>query len=115
MDTKRVHAGETTMKKLTGLDDKLPSDDAKKNDMPTIRATIRTMMNTAVPANNEESIEINQVLLKLRQVEPDIELENAEFAIIMRKFNDNAAKMFAQFHGPTVAYLKEIEKASEGK
>lgn len=105
------------MKKLVKLDDRVPTftDEQKAETMPTYRSLIKSMVTNSVPKNNEESVELNQIIMKLKLVEPEIDFENSEFKVIIEKFDTNQVKMFAGFHSPVVAYLKEIEKTGENK
>jgi len=108
------------MKKLTKLDDKIEvaeelSEDQKKG-LWSYRRMIQIVLNNCTPRNNEESMDIHQILLKLRMKEPDIEFEDAQFKLIWEKFDANGdGKNFQRFHGPTVFYLKQCEKALEVK
>lgn len=105
------------MKKLTALDTQIEILDGTEPNpnikLPTFRSLIKIILNNQVPKNAEESLDINQVLLKLRQVEPDLEFENAEFKLIYDKAGENQAKMFQSAHGQLIAYLKSCEKVSE--
>lgn len=107
------------MKKLMAIDTQielLDGSEANPNiKLPTIRSLIKIILSNQVPRNGEESLDINQVLLKLRQVELDIELENAEFKILKEKVGENQAKMFQGPHGQLLAYLNACEKESEKK
>lgn len=107
------------MKKLMAIDKTIELLDGNEVNpsmkLPTFRFLIQTVLNNQVPKNGEESLDINQVLLKLRQVEPDIELENAEFKILKEKVGENQAKMFQGPHGQLLAYLNACEKESEKK
>jgi hypothetical protein len=106
------------MKKLTGLDDKilnLEDVEVDESQLPTFRFLIKLILNKQVAKDADESLDVNQILLKLRQVEPDIELENAEFKIIREKVGKNEAKLFQGPHGQVLAYLDKCDKASEKK
>jgi hypothetical protein len=106
------------MKKLTGLDEKilnLEDGNVPEEALPSFRTLIKVMLNKQVAKNADESIDVNQILLKLRMVEPDIEFENAEFKLIKDKVGENQAKMFQGPHGQILAYLDRCDKASEKK
>lgn len=106
------------MKRLTGLDDKivnLEAGEVPADQLPSYRNLLKTILNRQVAKNAEEALDVNQILLKLRLVESDIEFENAEFKLIKDKVNENQAKMFQGPHGQMVAYLEKCEKASEEK
>ena len=106
------------MKKLTGLDDKildLEEGKAPQEMLPSLRTLIKIMLNKQIAKSADESIDVNQILLKLRQVEPDIEFENAEFKLIREKVAENQAKMFQGPHGQVLAYLDECGKAPDKK
>ena len=106
------------MKKLTGLDDRtlnLDGDPIPPEKMPTLRYLIQVILNRQVAKNAEEAIDANQILLKLRQVEPDIDLENNEFRILSEKIKANEAKLFQGSYGQLTAYLEKCDKASDKK
>jgi len=107
------------MKKLTNLDGRIEVLDDRTNvdekGLPTFRSLLRMILNNQVPKNAEESLDVNQILLKLRQVETELEFENAEFKLLYDKTGENQAKMLQQFHGQLLAYLKSCEKESEKK
>lgn len=106
------------MKKLNNIDDKILNlEDVQINEsqLPTFRTLIKYMLNKQVAKNAEEALDVNQILLKLRQAESDLEFENAEFKIIKEKCGENQAKLFQASHGQIVAYLAKCEKESEKK
>lgn len=106
------------MKKLTGIDDRilnLDGDPIPEDKMPKLRYLIQVILNRQVAKNAEESLDVNQILLKLRQTEPDIELENGEFRILSEKIKENQAKLFQGSYGQLTAYLEKCDKASEKK
>jgi hypothetical protein len=110
------------MKKLTGLDEKIINlEDVviKETDLPSLRYLIKIILNKQVAKDADEAIDVNQILLKLRMVEPDIEFENAEFKLIQDKVRENKAQLFQGPHGQLLAYLKkcdvEIKKDLEVK
>lgn len=106
------------MKKLDGLDERinnLDGDQVPEDKMPTLRYLLKVMLNRQVAKTAEESLDVNQILLKLRQVEPDIDLENGEFRVLLEKVKENQAKMFQGSHGQVLAYLDRCDKASETK
>lgn len=106
------------MKKLTGLDDKIQNLDADvvtEDRLPSFRYLLKVMLNRQVAKNAEESLDVNQILLKLRMVEPEIDLENNEFRILQEKIKQNEAKMFQGSHGQVLAYLDKCDKASDKK
>lgn len=107
-----------TMKKLTGLDEKiinLEEGDIAPERLPSYRTLLKIILNKQIAKSAEESLDVNQILLKLRQVEPDIEFENAEFRIIKEKVGENQAKMFQGPHGQVLAWLDKCDKASDEK
>lgn len=105
------------MKKLTAIDTQIVSLDGNELPanvkLPTLRNLIRIILNNQVPKNSEDSLDTNQILLKLRIDDPDVVLENSEFKLIKDKVNENQAKMFQSGHGQLVAYLTSCEKAGE--
>ena len=101
------------MKTIKALDTRLEPflrDQVDPEKMPTIRDIIRIQLNSYKPANNSESLEIGNVLAKLKLPDVDIEFENAEFHLIMRLFNDNQAALVSGWHTPVVTHLSQCEK-----
>ena len=107
------------MKKLTAIDtpiEILDGNDPNPNmKLPTFRALIKIILNNQVPKNQEESLDVNQILLKLRLHDVEIEFENAEFKLLKDKVGENQAKMFQGPHGQLMAYLVACDKASDEK
>lgn len=106
------------MKKLTGLDDKILNlEDVQidESKMPSLRFLLKVILNKQVPKDADESLDVNQILLKLRQVEPDVEFENAEFKKIVEKVRENKAGLFQGPHGQLLAWLDKCDKASDKK
>lgn len=107
------------MKKLTAVDTPIEildgSEPNPKAKLPTMRGLLKIVLNNQVPKNQEESLDVNQILLKLRLVDSDIEFENAEFRLMKEKVAENQAKMFQGPHGQLMAYIVACEKADDKK
>lgn len=105
------------MKRLTGLDDKIVSydPDVKSEMLATFRGLLRIALGNIVSKNAEEGLDLNQILLKIRIEEPNIEFENGEFRTMKQVVERNDVKMFQHSHGPLTAYLVKCEKESEKK
>lgn len=104
------------MKTLKDLDQRLIDFEnrvAKESDLPTMRQTLTRLLSASVPKTAGESLDANQVLLKLRQTEAVINLENSEFAVLKKKVEANEAGMFQAGHGQVMAYLDACDKEKE--
>lgn len=83
--------------------------------LSTMRMLLKILLNRTVSKSPDEAIDINQLLLKLRLVESDIQLENAEFKVMKEKVEANEMKMPQGEYGQLVTYVRECEKDSETK
>lgn len=104
------------MKKLTGLDDKilnLEDDKVDESKLPSYRYLLKIILNKQVPKDADDSIDVNQILLKLRQVEPALQFENAEFKKIREKVVENKAQLFQGPHGQLLSWIDKCDKESE--
>ena len=78
--------------------------------LSTMRMLLKVLLNRTVAKNPDDAIDTNQLLLKLRLVEPDIQLENAEFKALKEKVDANEMKLPQGEYGQLVAYVRECEK-----
>lgn len=103
------------MKKLTALDTIIDNLIDTKEQMPTYRTLLRNCIGFVRPTNADEMLELDQVLLKLRLTDSDIEFENHEFKIMMDKVAENKIGLPQLSIGRLYAHMKFCEKESEKK
>jgi len=83
--------------------------------LSTMRMLLKVLLNRTVAKNPDDAIDTNQLLLKLRLTESDIQIENAEFKALKEKVESNEMKMPQGENGQLVSYIRECEKDSEPK
>jgi hypothetical protein len=103
------------MKVIKNVDDKIESliDDPTPEIMEmadSYRRLIKVFVGNSIGSSGEEAVELVQIAFKMRQAQPDIELEDHEFTVLKKKVDENALKIPARFHGQLVLKLREAEK-----
>jgi hypothetical protein len=103
------------MKTLRGIDEKpMHVDDEMPQDridkIPTYRRMMRDAVSLGMAKSGAQAIDLVQIGLKLKQVENEISLEDAEFKMLYDRCDLNPCQWQVFYHGQLMLKLKEVEK-----
>ena len=102
------------MKRIIELDSRMehPDDEANAEQraaMPTLRRLLKMVAIGVAPAGVDESDIYYQVGLKLRMKETAVDLEDAEFNLVMKKVEANALNWTAPVHHFVLEALRQAK------
>lgn len=100
---------------LEKLDDKIENLIDTREEMSTYRKLLKISIGNLPPKSADEMLELNQVLMKLKMVEADIQFENHEIKTVIDKVSENKVGLPQISIGQLLAYLKACEKAANEK
>lgn len=101
------------MIKVRGLNarpDKIDPDSPEV--LPQFRRLYGMAVGNSMARSGNEAIEIVGIVSKLGGKEDDLDLEDAEFNVLMKKVGANEARIPAQLHGQMYKRLQDDEKAA---
>ena len=107
------------MKVIKGIDEKLElfslTDEGEKKDKSSFKDMYRTIVSLSLGKSSEQALEMLELGMKIKGVEKDLELEDAEFKLLKSKVEDNMTQLPAYFHAQLLLKLKEAENDSSKK
>ena len=102
------------MIKVRGLNAQPEKIDPSSPDvLPTFRKLYAMAVGNSMARSGNEAIEIVAIVSKLAGKEDELDLEDAEFSVLMQKVGTNEARILAQLHGQMYKRLKEDQRATE--
>lgn len=85
-------------------------------DVSKVVAFRRLLLNQiggSVADNGEESLDLNQLGLKLRQEQDSVDLEDAEFRLLKKYCERNQIRWVSHFQSQVLSLLKESESSKK--
>lgn len=104
------------MVKITRLDDRPDKiDPTSPETLPTFRRFYGLAVGNSLGKNAMESLDIVSITCKLNTGGDSVELEEAEFRVLLAKVVENQIKLPGQIHGQMYSRLLADEKTSQAK
>ena len=100
------------MKTIKGLNTKPVSvdEEVEMEEASTFKRYMKDQVALHIPKGGQNSIELYQVGLKLKQTEDEIAFEDAEFNLLKSTINQNPAGQRNHIHAQICMLLNEAEK-----